>query len=395
MENRVYYGEYSVRRWINLVLAKNVVLPDYQRSFVWDREKVATLIETLREKRFVPPIILGACVKSDGASLNYVIDGQQRLSSLVLAYIKKFPKKSAFPSGLGLASDEEVHSDDEDMPDIGRDWTFRDVATGIVEDAAQLSARCSVEKYDEMDVSFDGVDLDRTFIGFCYLVPGADKEDDIIRYFTRTFREVNIGGVSLSPLESRRALYFLKNDKEEFFEPEWCARYSLLIKGKTVKKQILDFVRYTALLFDYRKHQDDVNRVARGRRRDMEKYFEEFVYVMVDNIKSDVFSRFSDVFKNSVFKPDLQRLSDEIHRLSLPCEYDSIIDMDVYFMGLIYVTLIEKKCLVENKIATLNTELSNLIARYRRDTSHSRSPGALKYLRARLAASVAAFKKAI
>ena len=31
MDNKVYYGEYSLKHWINLILKGNVILPDYQR----------------------------------------------------------------------------------------------------------------------------------------------------------------------------------------------------------------------------------------------------------------------------------------------------------------------------------------------------------------------------
>lgn len=35
MENKVYYGEYTLKHWINMMLTGNIVLPDYQRHFVW------------------------------------------------------------------------------------------------------------------------------------------------------------------------------------------------------------------------------------------------------------------------------------------------------------------------------------------------------------------------
>ena len=38
-QNRVYYGEYSLKHWIDLILSKNLVLPDYQRYFVWNEKK--------------------------------------------------------------------------------------------------------------------------------------------------------------------------------------------------------------------------------------------------------------------------------------------------------------------------------------------------------------------
>ena len=51
MENRVYYGEYSLKHWIELILNGNIELPEYQRYFVF--------IETFRKKQFVPPITIG------------------------------------------------------------------------------------------------------------------------------------------------------------------------------------------------------------------------------------------------------------------------------------------------------------------------------------------------
>ncbi len=40
MENRVYYGEYSLSHWIKLILKGNIKLPKYQRGFVWDESDV-------------------------------------------------------------------------------------------------------------------------------------------------------------------------------------------------------------------------------------------------------------------------------------------------------------------------------------------------------------------
>lgn len=53
MESRVYYGEYSLKHWINLLLKRNIVLPNYQRSFVWDEKDIKRLIKSLGEGQFV------------------------------------------------------------------------------------------------------------------------------------------------------------------------------------------------------------------------------------------------------------------------------------------------------------------------------------------------------
>ena len=36
--NRTYYGEYSLAYWIQMILKRNIVLPEYQRTFVWNAE---------------------------------------------------------------------------------------------------------------------------------------------------------------------------------------------------------------------------------------------------------------------------------------------------------------------------------------------------------------------
>ena len=32
MKNRIFYGEYTLKHWIKLMLTSNIVLPDYQRA---------------------------------------------------------------------------------------------------------------------------------------------------------------------------------------------------------------------------------------------------------------------------------------------------------------------------------------------------------------------------
>ena len=81
MENRVYYGEYSLSHWIKLILKENIKLPKYQRGFVWEENKVKELIEALKKKQFVPPVTIGA-FRKDNEKENYILDGQQRLTSM-------------------------------------------------------------------------------------------------------------------------------------------------------------------------------------------------------------------------------------------------------------------------------------------------------------------------
>ena len=99
MDKKVYYGEYTLRYWIELLLKKDLELPPYQRSFVWTEEQVKGFIKGIAEDGFVPPVTIGVC-NFNGSNHNLILDGQQRLSSLLLAYFKAYPKKDAFRRGV-------------------------------------------------------------------------------------------------------------------------------------------------------------------------------------------------------------------------------------------------------------------------------------------------------
>lgn len=38
MKNRVYYGEFTLDYWLEQLISGGIVLPEYQRSFVWSKE---------------------------------------------------------------------------------------------------------------------------------------------------------------------------------------------------------------------------------------------------------------------------------------------------------------------------------------------------------------------
>ena len=92
MENKVYYGEYTLMHWINMMLTGNIVLPDYQRHFVWREKDVKRLLQSLSDGQFVQPVTIA--LYNDGTTKqNLILDGQQRLTSLLLAYLGYFPNK--------------------------------------------------------------------------------------------------------------------------------------------------------------------------------------------------------------------------------------------------------------------------------------------------------------
>ena len=100
MENRIYYGEYSLKHWIELLLKEKITLPEYQRSYVWNEKAVKRFIKSLKEKQFIPPVTIAHYkIENDKNETNLILDGQQRLTSLLLATINSFPDKNKIIQG--------------------------------------------------------------------------------------------------------------------------------------------------------------------------------------------------------------------------------------------------------------------------------------------------------
>ena len=111
METRVYYGEYSLKHWITLMLTKDIVLPEYQRSFVWDEDDIKRLLMSLKSGQFILPITI-AHYKDIDKEQNLILDGQQRLTSILLAFLGYMPIKEKFNS-----VDTDLESGDDSSED--------------------------------------------------------------------------------------------------------------------------------------------------------------------------------------------------------------------------------------------------------------------------------------
>lgn len=386
MSNHVYYGEYSLAYWIELILTRKIVLPKYQRHFVWNKDSLKTLINTFQDNRFVPPVTIGAFCKSDGSITNYIIDGQQRLTSILLAYLDLFPDKEKYKTHLlALARGEESIDEDEGAPyDNVLEWNL----SYLTEKGNDKNEICS--KLEEGNYMSIGLELPNQFfhehyLGFSYIVPAASDETSQQCYYTKMFRDINVQGVQLIDIESRRSLYFLNERYEDFFEPAFVANYYV---NRVGEKQQLDFTRYLCLLSAFKKSNNE-NRVARGfSGKRIEKYIEMYIYSVVGNDNEDIFGRFSDIFPGSDFAEDIQCLKSTLENLNLPKEYPSIINMDMYFFGLIYHVLLCHRHIDISRKGQLKNRIERRINDLRDMDNHAQAPAQFQYMRQRLIQSI-------
>lgn len=393
MGNRVYYGEYTLRHWLDLILKKNIVLPEYQRYFVWDENRVKTLIETFNRNQFVPPITIGAYTKGNTVQ-NLIIDGQQRLTSLLLACLNIFPDKTKYSKLVeNYANENDDITDDEDMPyDNLLEWRFS-VLTEKGSTLDEIRDKILEGNYKTLGLTLTDDFLKTHYLGFCYLVPETSTNNSQKKFYSSVFRNINIQGEPLQPVESRQSLYFLDESLIDFFEPSF-GKEVLLDAKKYGGIGRMDFVRYMSLLTQYHV-TNRFSSVAYGYRFKMEKYYEEYIYSVVGEVPSDKFGNFETLFPRKDFTTEMNRLTTYIDLLNLKDIYSSIINMDMYFMGLIYHVVILKHDLIINNIEGFRRIVQSKIDEYKKDKYHSRNPAALKHLKARMESSINIYNRYI
>ncbi len=413
MENRIYYGEYSLKHWIEMLLKKKITLPEYQRSFVWSDKAVKRFIKSLKEKQFIPPVTIAHYkIENEDKETNYILDGQQRLTSLLLATINSFPDKNKFKKSDDVTKSED-DSEDEDDPEKSKpiEWTFDQLLKmgndiEIIKKGANES-----DKYNslKLDVKIDKDFLDNTFLGFSYIVPDSDKKDEVQKSFSKTFREINYLGKSLSAQESRRSLYFMNDKYKDFLDGkiENDDVLSSLTINENMQSNKIDFVRYLSILSQYKAVQENAWSVLKyySSYASREAFYVDYVSFII-NIEQESheekFNGFSmeTMFPNECWKERFKTLKAKTaelkEKINLKKErtksnFDSWIDADYYLFGLIYYVLFEN--LNVDLTDSLINDLQTAIEEKRKDTSYSRSPNRLGNLRERLNDSIQIYKK--
>lgn len=381
LENRVYYGQYSLKHWVNLILKKNITLPEYQRYFVWNESKVQTLIETFKGKQFIPPVTIGA-FKIGDVNQNLILDGQQRLTSILLAYLDLFPDKKTYEKVM----ETFVNENDDDEPGEPLDnifeWTFH-MLTEKGRSKQEILGKIQEGNYKKTNLNINEKFFEESFLGFSYLVPSTNNEKIQQKYYSSVFRNINIQGEILLPQESRKSLYFLDKDLTEFFTKKF--RQDFRIKGFGGKAKI-DFVRFLALLSQY--HKDGESKyIARNYKQKMEEYYEEYIYsAIIDS--DDRYGKLSSIFPGRQYKSQLEKLQSTLDKMEIREELTSIIDLDMYFLGLIYTIVFSGRAVDQSKIVALKERVDFKITELKKDPQHIRSPSNLKYLRLRIDESI-------
>lgn len=401
----VYHGEYTLNHWIKLLLNKEIELPNYQRSFVWAEENTKSLIKSFQEEMFVPPVIIGA-YQYEGIWHNYILDGQQRLTSILLCYLNIFPKKDNFPplSIPKLADDNDDAPEEEENTFL--EWNINTLLKkkiGKLHSCEELKtilfANGEENSYSTLfkDARPNPAFFEHTFLGFSFITPNKLAEsmrEEQTKYFAKLFRSINTSGRVLNNQESRRALYWLKEDLAGYFEPEWN-------KNLLISKGQVDMVRYLALLSERAKLNlhHETKPVAQGFGsktcpKSMEAYLVSYIYHIV-NEENGRFLSLKEMGETTKIFSRLNTVNSLIEELNIPSPFPSIIDADYWLFGLIYYTLFKPENLKRIDKTALADKIKHEIEISKQDEKEKKRPSALKYINKRLNASLTIYQEAI
>ena len=393
MDKKVFYGEYTLRHWMDLILKRNIILPDYQRHFVWTKESVEKFLSQLKSGLFVPPVILGSFKKNEGND-NIILDGQQRLTSVLLGYLGIYPKFEEFNEPVSPLYRDGAEDDlDEGSEEIIA-WTFKEILgeKKKIVDIISIRNNIDITKYESLQAEsiLREDELEKIYLGFSYIVPATTDTVLQQRFYSTVFRNINQQGVGLSGQESRKALYYLDSELVPLFEAKCYDKTKVIQDGKPMG---YDFVRCLAFLSQYSKQNTESHIAVKCYRQEqLEQWYEDYINAVVEDRDSVRFGKFSEIIGKENIAQRIQTLARYVEELGYAIKYNSIIDADLYNFGLVYYVVICGYTLKEDKYDELKADISAKIDEIKLVDAHKRSPGKVTYLRMRIKQSITIYQ---
>lgn len=224
-----YGADYPVDALVSRITQEDIVVPEFQRGFIWPRSRIDRFVESLLLGLPVPGIFLASETETNKLM---VIDGQQRLMTLWSFY-------------RGLLR--------------GKEFTL---GKGVQE---QFQGK----GYDDLDEE-DRRRLDNSIIHATVIRQDQPSDDQSSIYFV--FERLNTGGTVLQPQEIRAAIYGgafndLLHEINKY--PQWRTIFGKESKRRKDQELILRFFAFRHHRSEYRRPMKEFLNDFMGRNRDL------------------------------------------------------------------------------------------------------------------------------
>jgi uncharacterized protein with ParB-like and HNH nuclease domain len=188
-------NDFNVSTLFSFIESGAVIIPGFQRHFVWDIKRSSKLIESLILGLPVPQIFL----YEESRNRFLVIDGQQRLMSIYYFIKQRFPRQEA-RTDLRRVFEEYGRIPDEILHNDKYFSNFRLQLPAKLPDVPNRFADLSYATLGDYKIQFDLRPIRNVIVK-----QNVPKDDDSSIY--EIFSRLNSGGVNLTPQEIRLSLY--------------------------------------------------------------------------------------------------------------------------------------------------------------------------------------------
>jgi uncharacterized protein with ParB-like and HNH nuclease domain len=261
-----YGADYDVEGLVKRLDRGDIFIPSFQRDYVWNQVEASRLVESLLLGLPVPGVFLA---KDNDSNKLSVIDGQQRLKSLLFFYKGFFNPKE----------------------DDTRKKVFR---------LKNVQPQFEGKTYEDLEEE-DRINLDDSIIHSTIIKQETPNDDNTSIY--HVFERLNTGGRKLTPQEIRSAIYIGKlNDLIIELNEHHSWRELFGKKNNRLKDQemILRFFAFYHLVENYTKPLKEFLNKFNGKYRNPKE--EEIERL------SNIFKKTTDVilehFGKNAFRPD-------------------------------------------------------------------------------------------
>ncbi len=293
-----YGADYDVDGLVKRLKRGDIFIPPFQRDYVWNQAEASRLVESLLLGLPVPGVFLA---KEGDSNRLSVIDGQQRLKSLLFYY-------------EGFFNPKEGDS---------RKKVFR---------LKNVQEQFESKTYDELEEE-DRIKLDDSIIHATIIKQESPNDNNTSIY--HVFERLNTGGRKLTPQEIRSAIYIGKMNEmiAELNEyPAWRELFGKKNNRLKDQEMILRFFAIYSSLENYSKPLKEFLNKFNGRYRNPNE--EE-----ITRLRS-IFERTADLILSKIgknaFRPDrvFNAAAFEVLMVGIARRIDENIDFDSFVLDL-------------------------------------------------------------
>ena len=205
-------NDFNVATIFDFMMSGTVIIPEFQRHYVWDLMRASKLVESLLIGLPIPQIFL----YEEEPNKFLVIDGQQRLMTIYYFLKGRFPKPTV------RSTLREIFSKSAGIPDdvLGNDDFFYKFSLSLDEQQPGVPNPFHGKTYETLGEYKARLDL-RTVRNI--IIKQVSPQGDDAAY--ELFHRLNTGSVNLTPQEIRMCLHhksaFYKMLAEINVDPRW------------------------------------------------------------------------------------------------------------------------------------------------------------------------------